>query len=470
MAQYQSFPGVTGASYTFDKLTALRLPSLLGKRFLDVGCNEGFFCGYAKFNGATRAVGLDYSTRFIERARARFPDCEFFCKSWDQLPEGPFDVILLASALHYAENQPDFLKKLINQLAPDGTLVLELGVASQKSNKWVKVTRGIDERLFPTWPKLREVLQNYAWKHVGPSVSQQGDPVGRQVIHISLRRPIAYLLMQPPAYGKSSIAKYLFAPAGVKVVSNDHLFSQVALGKEKVPDSLAHEISTDFSVLKIDQAINRVFAAGLGPQLVSMWVQQAGPVDFVLDAYIPIEFHADIQQLIADQGYMPVELRWKRIGNPLPSSKASYDAAEAYYDFLAQQAGENAERLKQSKLPFRGTTGYVDELVLLDGTLTIRGWTMHESGTMPILLGIDLEGNRLLIDSYEKQTRPDVQKRFGLSSALCGYRFTIPLPNVSDLANLGVDVKVFGGNAEDTLDGPFHLAAKVVRQLQQSVS
>jgi hypothetical protein len=54
MTQYQSFPGVKGASESLAKLRALRLPSLQGKRFLDVGCNEGFFCGYARFDGAVR--------------------------------------------------------------------------------------------------------------------------------------------------------------------------------------------------------------------------------------------------------------------------------------------------------------------------------------------------------------------------------------------------------------------------------
>src|SRR5688500_18131793 len=106
MAQYQSFPDAAGDSRTLEKLKALRLPSLHGKRFLDVGCNEGFFCGYARFDGAVRAVGVDHSAGFIARARRRYPDCEFFQQGWEHLPEGPFDVILLASALHYADDQP----------------------------------------------------------------------------------------------------------------------------------------------------------------------------------------------------------------------------------------------------------------------------------------------------------------------------------------------------------------------------
>ena len=72
MVQYQSFPGASGDSRTLDKLKALQMPSAAGARFLDVGCNEGFFCGFAHFQGAARSVGIDQSATFIERAPA-FP-------------------------------------------------------------------------------------------------------------------------------------------------------------------------------------------------------------------------------------------------------------------------------------------------------------------------------------------------------------------------------------------------------------
>lgn len=75
MPQYQSFPGASGDSRTLDKLKALALPDLSGKSFLDVACNEGFFCGYARYQGASRSVGKNHSEQFIERAPNRLPDC-----------------------------------------------------------------------------------------------------------------------------------------------------------------------------------------------------------------------------------------------------------------------------------------------------------------------------------------------------------------------------------------------------------
>ena len=50
------------------------------------------------------------------------------------------------------------IHRLVRQLSPDGVLVLEMGIFSAPRSDWVKVKRGIDERVFPTMLKLREVL------------------------------------------------------------------------------------------------------------------------------------------------------------------------------------------------------------------------------------------------------------------------------------------------------------------------
>ncbi len=214
------------------------MPPLRNKSFLDVGCNEGFFCGYAKHQGATRVVGLDMSANFIARARVRFPDCEFLQQTWDKLPNEKFDVILLASAIHYADDQPALIQRLVDQLSPDGTLILELGIVSDPANNWVPVKRSIDTRYFPTMAKIREVLKPFAWKYVGRSVNQGGDPIGRHVIHIKRRRPFAYLLMMPPSYGKTFIAHELFPSANVTLVVGDQLLDAVAKGKRPANDEL----------------------------------------------------------------------------------------------------------------------------------------------------------------------------------------------------------------------------------------
>src|SRR5690606_1493683 len=139
--------------------------------------------GLARHLGASRVVGLDRSALFIERARARFPDCEFVHSGWENLSEGPFDVILLASALHYADDQAALIARLVERLSDDGTLGLEMGSASAPGSEWVQVDRGFDTRSLPSMTKLHEVVAAYAWKWMGPSVAQAGDPVSRHVVH-----------------------------------------------------------------------------------------------------------------------------------------------------------------------------------------------------------------------------------------------------------------------------------------------
>src|SRR5690606_31263552 len=146
----------------------------------------------------------------------------------------------------------------------DGVLVIELGIVTSQASEWVSVRRGQDERLFPTMPKLREILAPYAWKWMGPSVNQAGDPVNRHVLHVSPERRTAYLLMQPPAYGKSTIARSLFAGTDVRIVSGDQVIGQVAAGKLGAPLALAAAITEDYSPYTIDAAIARVFDRGQG--------------------------------------------------------------------------------------------------------------------------------------------------------------------------------------------------------------
>lgn len=462
MTHYQTFPGIAGDSRSLDKLRALGLPSLRGKRFLDIGCNEGFFCGYAQFSGAAMSVGLDKSRDFIERARLRFPDSEFLHQGWEQLPDGPWDVILLASALHYADDQPALLKRLTELLAPDGVLVVEMGIASSSEAQWVKVKRGIDERYFPTMGMVRRVLDDYAWKWMGPSVLQDGDPVKRHVIHVQLRRPMAYLLMQPPGYGKSTIARTLFVPASIPVISGDAMLHDLAHGAVEASDQLVDAVSRDFSTMAIDRAIKRVCEDGQLGQLVDLWQARADGASFALDGYVPVEYHALVEQLLTERGYLPISLRWNRNG-PAPRSEAAVqEQALAYYAFLAD--GETAAAHPPGKA-FQGILGFVDEISFAEGRMTCRGWAVHESGAMPDVLGLRLGGQSSLIEDFYREQRPDVQAYLGLSHDVCGFRFSIPAPQGMPAGEMTLELS--GGNDEAHLTGPFPLSKKVAALLTE---
>lgn len=454
MAQYQSFPDVEGDSRTLEKLKALSIPDLAGRRFLDVGCNEGFFCGFAKFRGAERVVGIDHSQSYIERARKRFPTCEFFAQPWDHLPEGPYEVILLASALHYADDQNALIRQIMNNLTPDGTLVLELGIASSPTAEWKKISRGIDERLFPSMPMVKGMLSDYAWKWIGPSVLQEGDPVPRHVIHVTRKRPMAYLLMQPPGYGKTTMAEKLFQPAGVRVISGDEILHLVSQGRLPASKGLTHAIRTDYSPFRIDSTVRRMFDEGHGVEFVSLLLGSSQE-DFALDTYVPAEHQASVVSLIKSAGFVPVCFEWERAGEALLPMEAAFQAAEDYHSFLQQAQVKGGEAVPSYN---KGVQGFVDEVYRLPNRLVVRGWAVDAHGRAPSVLAVRVDGKSYLVRAYERQSRPDVQTHLDLPHPRYGYQVSVPLESNSSAASSEA-IEVRAGASEEDLGPPLRFSS-----------
>ena len=334
MPQYQSFPNAIGSSKSLEKLQALRLPPLAGLSFLDVGCNEGFFCGFAKHQGASRVLGLDRSAEFIDRAKARFPDLEFRCQSWDDPIDETFDVILLASALHYAEDQEALVHKLIGLLNPGGTLVLEIGMAQESGNAWVTIKRSIDERQFPTHGKIAFMLDAYAWKIIGRSVDQAGDPLSRVVVHIQHKRPYAFLLLSPSGYGKSTITRSLATAQNVTRIAGDQLISQINQGKVSCHEGIQELIRRDFDPAQFSLIIENIFQSGLGNHWVDVWLDKANDKDVIIDSYVPEGFWSTVTTRVKERGFVPVQLVWDLIGPKLFDRDTYSQLASSYLQAL----------------------------------------------------------------------------------------------------------------------------------------
>ncbi len=443
---YQSFPDQKGGSQSFDKLVQMRLPSLEGKSFLDVGCNEGFFCGFAKHQGATRVVGIDMSGPFIERARARFPECTFLQQTWDKLPDEKFDVILLASAIHYADDQPALIARLMDHLNPEGTLVVEIGiVGNSQASEWVPVKRSIDTRYFPTMAKLQEVLQPYAWKYVGKSVDQTGDPIPRFVVQIKKRRPVAYLLMMPPTYGKTNVANGLFPKAGVKKIMGDQLLKRVVGGEVKTSEALKLAIEAAYDADNVNWArvVETIFMMGLGHEYVRLWANKVATRDIAFDGYIPAKYHEEVVTQLKKTGYFPVRMEWERIGDGLISPDTSLKQAQSYVEHLASRPVAEEAPAPQPKpaarkqappaapvaVTFDGTRagGFVDRVNISQKAVTVTGWCVTDKGALPESFAVSYNGLTHVVQPAAISSRPDVQAKLGLASADVGYMLKLPL-------------------------------------------
>ena len=114
-----------------------------------------------------------------------------------------------------------------------------------------------------------------------------------------------------------------------------------------------------------------------------------------------------------------------------------------------------------------GTTmaGSVEDIDLRDGQLTLRGWALKDFGSMPGLLAVDVDGERLVVDDFERLPRRDVQKHFGLLSPECGFRFRVPT-RMQSLEELRGRIDVYGGDQASTLDGPFRVAPGVQARIR----
>jgi SAM-dependent methyltransferase len=427
MSHYQSFPDSQGASRSLEKLKALRLPELKGKSFLDVGCNEGFFCGFAEYVGARRSVGIDHSKVFIDHARERFPGCEFYHQSWDHIPGKPFDVILLASAIHYAEDQPALIRHLVEHLSEDGILVIELGIVSSPKADWFKIQRGIDERYFASMPMLGMILEPYAWKWLGPSVDQAGDPVKRHVIHVSRRKPLVYLLMMPPGYGKSSISTRAFASGMVPVVSGDGILLQMTKSKDFGTPRLRKLVAETFTPFTIDQTVKAIFKDGLEADLVDAWIQASGGNDFAMEGYIPEKAQNKVRQELKRRGYLPVELTWDQPGLlPMSSTEAERRAMD-YFASLPSNDGGHQEGPENGFMP----CGFVEDIQTSTETIEITGWAFDTRGRQPPSLIVQIGQAIHFVDNPDQIYRRDVCEAHRLPGPFVGFRLQLDFKDFS---------------------------------------
>lgn len=354
MSYYQSFPKRSGAADSSGKLASLLLPPLAGKAFLDVGCNEGFFCGYANFEAAEKIVGIDKDEVAIKNASARFPACDFRRGDWEELddvlkPDEKFDVILMISAIHYAKDQASTISRLMRRLKPDGTLVLEIGVidsldkldAVPVSPGWHEVIRSIDRRIFPDSHGVARLFEPYASKYCGKSVAQIGDPVPRRVYHLQNKKPVALVLSGASASGKSSLAKIL-SPA-LAVINGDALLYEISRSAETF--GKIGELIGEVDTQRLDLAIWKICRNNMLEDFVDIVVTRAQENNFLYDGFIPAEYADLFRGYLENKGYRAHGIETKAPAASLNNlAKRSRVEARKYWMFLS--AMETARRMR----------------------------------------------------------------------------------------------------------------------------
>lgn len=106
------------------------LPSLSGKRVLDLGCGAGEHLLHYLQQGAAEVVGLDLSQSMLNEAESQlraqgFTNFALHHLSMEQLDriDGQFDVITSSFAFHYVADFAELCAKIYTKLTACGTLV-----------------------------------------------------------------------------------------------------------------------------------------------------------------------------------------------------------------------------------------------------------------------------------------------------------------------------------------------------------
>jgi SAM-dependent methyltransferase len=93
---------------------------------LDIGSGEGWTL--ADLDWVSRRIGVDTDTAILERARSRYPECEFLEIDGASLPfeDGAFDAIILSEVIEHVgdKNKQPVIDEVVRLLRPGGTLVL----------------------------------------------------------------------------------------------------------------------------------------------------------------------------------------------------------------------------------------------------------------------------------------------------------------------------------------------------------
>jgi len=125
------------------------LPNFKGKRVLDLGCGYGWHCRYAAENGAVSVVGIDLSTKMLEKAQSFTTDHRIHYQNTaiEDLEFSPerFDVVLSSLAIHYLADFDGLVKKIYQLLSLRGVFVFSVEhpvFTAYGSQDWIYDSKG----------------------------------------------------------------------------------------------------------------------------------------------------------------------------------------------------------------------------------------------------------------------------------------------------------------------------------------
>lgn len=274
-------------SDSMNKLKRIQLPDdMTGMSFLDIGCNEGFFCAEALRRGASKVIGIDYDKNAIDFALNKYGanNAFFINQGWDTLPDEKFDVILWASAMHYESKPKNIISMIHKRLKRYGVFILECGVSDGSAKEMFIQQRKEDSLWYPTYRLLLDdLLAQFSVRQVTDGHLPVGDSIERFVFHCQRSMPTVMILTGGFQAGKTALARKLDDIA-TQYVGIDNLIGRIANGKFH-HGNLAKFLKLNYNPYDLMATYAAIDEKGLTEEFCSYIVQNIywGDDFFVLD-------------------------------------------------------------------------------------------------------------------------------------------------------------------------------------------
>lgn len=162
----RSVEGLAGAA-EWPALRAL-LPSVQGLRVVDLGCGFGWFCRWAREQGAASGPGLDVSENMLARAASSTSDAAIRYSRVDleklDLPAACCDLAYSSLTFHYIEDLSGLFGMIQRALVAGGRLIFSMEHPIYMAPSHPGWSVGADGR--KTWPidgYLREGPRTTDW-------------------------------------------------------------------------------------------------------------------------------------------------------------------------------------------------------------------------------------------------------------------------------------------------------------------
>ena len=362
-------------------VTALRLPSLENKSFLDIGSPDLKIASFAFFSKASRIVWMSNSACDSDAYYSALSDVEKLPLQFECIDNARFDVIYLSRFQLSRSNFKEVITKAMKLLKEDGVLVTDLNIVDDK------LLASYDD-IFFSRRFVSRICDSYAWKIFGKSLSGEDVNVNHRVLHVKNRKPYAFLLMEKPGSGKTTLSRFFFKANKIPVLSGDVLYIKIANGDVDVSERLFECVKDDFRRYAIDDTINKVFEKNLYDDFFSVLLCHKKGKDIAIDTYVPSKYWPQVVALMRSYGYFPVVLGWEGHSD-LISGKETSSLVESYEKYLQTYPFKDQIRLtiKNKKKDVNNFRWHIDTPVnrdfLNNNKVKVSGWICFNKASQP---------------------------------------------------------------------------------------